>query len=94
MSNTMSLKELQAAYEASQAEAAALKDANEKLKAEKAAQANRKITLKVGAKGGGSLYGLGRYPVTLYKSQWLRMLDAADDIRVWVNANLADRDAD
>ena len=39
------------------------------------------ISFKVGQKGGMSMYGLGRFPVTLYKSQWLMLLDATDKIR-------------
>ena len=39
------------------------------------------ISFKVGQKGGMSMYGLGRFPVTLYKSQWLILLDATDKIR-------------
>lgn len=46
--------------------------------------------LKVTEKGGLSVYNLGRFPVTLYKEQWLRLLDRADDIRVAV-APLADK---
>jgi hypothetical protein len=39
------------------------------------------LRLKVSEKGGLSVYGLGRFPVTLYKEQWLRLLDFADEIR-------------
>ncbi|MGC1843394.1 MAG: hypothetical protein WA730_13515, partial [Pseudolabrys sp.] len=39
------------------------------------------LRLKVSEKGAVSVYGLGRFPVTLYKEQWLRLLDTADDIR-------------
>src|SRR5690349_20982426 len=54
-----------------------LKAENERLRR----TASRGITLKVSEKGGVSIYGLGRFPVTLYKEQWLRLLDMADDIR-------------
>ena len=57
-------------------ELARLKAENEKLKRTKSNQ----ITFKVGAKGGMSLYGLGRFPVTLYKNQWIMLLDASDKI--------------
>ena len=40
-----------------------------------------KLTLKVSEKGGASLYGIGRFPLTLYKEQWARVLDHADAIR-------------
>lgn len=46
------------------------------LKAEKAKQ--NQIKFKVGDKGGVSVYGLGRFPVTLYYEQWLRLLDSAN----------------
>ena len=42
-----------------------------------------------GGKGGVSVYGMGRFPVTLYKEQWLRLLDKADDIRTFIAANNA-----
>ena len=45
------------------------------------------LTLKVSAKGGASLYGLGRWPVTLYKGQWSRLLEVADSIRDFLAAN-------
>jgi hypothetical protein len=37
--------------------------------------------------GGVSVYGLGRFPVTLYKEQWTKLLDMADDIRAFIRAN-------
>jgi hypothetical protein len=42
------------------------------------------VSLKVGAKGGVSLYGLGRFPVTLYKEQWMKLLDMAEEIRAFL----------
>jgi hypothetical protein len=39
------------------------------------------VSLKVSEKGGVSVYGLGRFPVTLYKEQWATLLDMADEIR-------------
>jgi hypothetical protein len=41
----------------------------------------------VSEKGGVSVYGLGRFPVTLYKEQWTRLLDMADDIRTFITEN-------
>jgi hypothetical protein len=41
----------------------------------------------VSEKGGLSLYGLGRFPVTLYKEQWVRLLDYTDEIRSFLKAN-------
>ena len=45
------------------------------------------ITMKVSEKGGLSVYGMGRFPVTLYKEQWLKLLDMSDDIRAFIAAN-------
>ena len=46
-------------------------------------------SLKVSEKGGVSVYGLGRFPVTLYKEQWLKLLAMADDIRRFIDENAA-----
>ena len=45
------------------------------------------LRLKVGEKGGLSLYGLGRFPVTLYKEQWTRLLDHAEEIKTFLKEN-------
>jgi len=45
------------------------------------------LRLKVSEKGAVSVYGMGRFPVTLYKEQWLRLLDKEDDIRDFIAAN-------
>jgi hypothetical protein len=66
-----------------QAELNRLRAENEKLKA----QPKRAISLKVSEKGGVSLYGLGRFPVTLYKEQWEKVLDMADEIRGFLDDN-------
>jgi len=47
------------------------------------------IRLKVSEKGAVSAYGLGRFPVTLYKEQWLKLLDMSNDIRAFIAANQA-----
>jgi hypothetical protein len=60
-----------------------LRAENEALKKSK----TKEITFKVGKKGGMSLYGLGRFPVTLYKNQWLSLLDAAEKIRDFIKNN-------
>ena len=60
-----------------------LKAENERLKT----QRGRSAGLKVSEKGGVSVYGLGRFPVTLYKEQWVKLLDMADDIRAFIAAN-------
>lgn len=62
----------------------------ERLRAENAAlksRGQRSVSLKVSEKGGVSVYGLGRFPVTLYKEQWARLLDMADDIRAFIREN-------
>jgi hypothetical protein len=45
------------------------------------------ITLKVSEKGAVSLYGMGRFPVTLYKEQWLRILGNAPEIEAFIRDN-------
>jgi hypothetical protein len=60
-----------------------LKAENEQLKS----RYTRGVSLKVSEKGGVSVYGLGRFPVTLYKEQWARLLDMADDIRTFIREN-------
>jgi hypothetical protein len=47
------------------------------------------LRLKVSEKGAVSIYGMGKFPVTLYKEQWLRLLDIADEIRAFIAANNA-----
>lgn len=62
----------------------------ERLRAENAAlkgRAQRAVALKVSEKGGVSVYGLGRFPVTLYKEQWAKLLDMAEDIRAFIREN-------
>ena len=45
------------------------------------------ITMKVSEKGGLSVYGMGRFPITLYKEQWLKLMDMSDAIRSFIEAN-------
>ena len=45
------------------------------------------ISMKVSEKGGLSIYGLGRFPITLYKEQWTKLLDMADEIRAFIRDN-------
>ena len=45
------------------------------------------ITMKVSEKGGLSVYGMGRFPITLYKEQWLRLMDMSDVMRAFIAAN-------
>ncbi len=56
---------------------------------EKQSGSRKKGTLefRVGEKGGVSVYGLGRFPVTLYYEQWIRLLDTADTLREFLEEN-------
>lgn len=65
------------------AELERLRAENERLKQTK----SRTVSLKVSDKGGVSVYGLGRFPVTLYKEQWSKLLDMADEIRAFIKEN-------
>jgi len=61
----------------------------ERLRAENASlkareSGSKRVSMKVSEKGAVSLYGLGRFPVTLYQEQWLKLLDLAEDIRAFV----------
>jgi len=56
---------------------------NERLKRTRDAR----LTMKVSEKGALSVYGMGRFPVTLYKEQWLRLLAMAEDIKAFIEAN-------
>ncbi len=65
------------------AELERLRQENESLKK----GAAKGISMKVSEKGGLSIYGLGRFPVTLYKEQWIKLLDMSDEIRTFIAAN-------
>ena len=52
--------------------------------------AARGVSMKVSEKGGLSVYGMGRFPVTLYKEQWLKLLDLSDEIRTFIAAHDAE----
>jgi hypothetical protein len=67
-----------------------LREELERLRAENAAlkkTSAKGISMKVSEKGGLSIYGLGRFPITLYKEQWTKLLDMGDDIRAFLKAN-------
>jgi hypothetical protein len=66
-----------------QAELERLRAENEALKK----TGRGKLSMKVSEKGALSVYGMGRFPVTLYKEQWLRLLTVADDIKAFIEAN-------
>jgi hypothetical protein len=67
-----------------------LKAELERVKAENAqlkSRQGRAVGLKVSEKGGVSVYGLGRFPVTLYKEQWTKLLAMADEISAFIKEN-------
>ncbi len=68
--------ELQAKIDALTAENTALQKAKQST-----------FRLKVSEKGAVSIYGFGRFPVTVYKEAWLKLLDSADEIRAFIKAN-------
>jgi hypothetical protein len=76
--STMSDEELKSELERLRNENAALKKGS-----------STGIRMKVSGKGAVSIYGMGRFPVTLYKEQWLKLLDMSDDIRAFIAANKA-----
>lgn len=66
-----------------QAELERLRAENERLKK----SSSSKLAMKVSEKGALSVYGMGRFPVTLYKEQWLKLLGMADEIKAFIEAN-------
>ena len=67
-----------------------LKAELERLRSENAALkkgAATGISMKVSEKGAVSIYGMGRFPLTLYKEQWLKLLDMSSEIRGFIAAN-------
>jgi hypothetical protein len=71
------------ANETMEQELARLRSENEKLKSQK----TKGLTIKVSQKGALSVYGMGRFPVTLYKEQWLRLMDKKDEILSFISEN-------
>ena len=66
-----------------QSEIERLRAENERLKR----TMHAKPAMKVSEKGALSVYGMGRFPVTLYKEQWLRLLAMVEDIKAFIEAN-------
>jgi hypothetical protein len=66
-----------------QAELARLRAENESLKQRR----TNAVSMKVSEKGAVSVYGLGRFPVTLYQEQWLKLLALSDDIKSFIEQN-------
>ena len=50
-------------------------------------QSGKGLVFKIGEKGGVSVYGLGRFPVTLYYEQWIKLLDTSEDLRTFLEEN-------
>ena len=67
------------------AELERLRAENESLKSKSANRGT--LSMKVSEKGALSLYGMGRFPVTLYKEQWLKLLGIADEIKKFIEEN-------
>ena len=68
------------------AEIERLREENQRLKS----QGGRGVSFKVSEKGAVSVYGLGRFPVTLYKEQWTKLLAKADDILTFIKEHDAE----
>jgi hypothetical protein len=68
------------------AELERLRKENESLKK----SASKGVSLKVSEKGGLSVYGLGRFPITLYKEQWTKLLGLSDEIRAFLKEHDAE----
>jgi len=64
-----------------------LKTRLEELEKKKTGQRSDALEFRVGEKGGVSVYGLGRFPVTLYYEQWVRLLERAQDLRAFLEEN-------
>jgi hypothetical protein len=64
-----------------------LKARLEELEKKKTGQRSGALEFRVGEKGGVSVYGLGRFPVTLYYEQWVRLLDRTADLRAFLEEN-------
>lgn len=67
------------------AEIERLKAENEALKSKKGSKGG--LSMKVSEKGALSIYGMGRFPVTLYKEQWIKLLGIADEIKQFISEN-------
>ncbi len=64
-----------------------LKARLENLEKQQGTRRTGSLEFKVGEKGGVSVYGLGRFPVTLYYEQWNRLLDTADKLKAFMEEN-------
>ena len=71
------------------AELERLKRENESLREQAKAKPGQ-LSLKVSEKGAVSVYGMGRFPVTLYQEQWTKLLDMADQIRAFIAEHVSE----
>jgi hypothetical protein len=67
-----------------------LKARVEELEKEGGGRRSGELEFRVGEKGGVSVYGLGRFPVTLYYEQWTRLLDAGEKLQAFLEKNKAE----
>jgi hypothetical protein len=75
------------AEESSEEKLARLEAENKALKDQIEQRKPGQLRLKISEKGGLSVYGLGRFPVTLYKEQWKRLLEHAEEIKAFLEQN-------
>jgi hypothetical protein len=75
------------AEESAEQKLARLEAENKALKDQIEQRKPGQLRLKISEKGGLSVYGLGRFPVTLYKEQWKRLLEHADEIKTFLQQN-------
>jgi hypothetical protein len=75
------------AEETAEEKLARLEAENKTLKEQMEERKPGQLRLKVSEKGGLSVYGLGRFPVTLYKEQWIRLLEQAEEIKSFLKQN-------
>jgi hypothetical protein len=75
------------AEETAEEKLARLEEENKVLREQMDQRKPGQLRLKVSEKGALSVYGLGRFPVTLYKEQWRRLLDIADEMKTFLKDN-------
>jgi len=75
------------AEETAEQKLARLEAENRALKEQVEQRRTGQLRLKISEKGGLSVYGLGRFPVTLYKEQWIRLLEQAEEIKAFLKEN-------
>jgi hypothetical protein len=64
-----------------------LKERLAQLEKQQGSRRTGSLEFRVGEKGGVSVYGLGRFPVTLYYEQWIRLLDTGEKLREFLEEN-------